>query len=127
MIQFLFSVPSEPLIEDVIEINSNSFKINWQNPESIPGESYSETLEIIEVGPKFFIPSECNMSTQNNSIIPELENGQKSYDFDQAKPYTEYTIKIFGTTEAGNGPPTYKTIVTNPSGKSIYYNNNNKM
>ncbi|XP_044729412.1 phosphatidylinositol phosphatase PTPRQ [Chrysoperla carnea] len=108
-------VPSEPLIEDVIEINSNSFKIIWQNPESIPGENYSETLEIIEIGPKFYIPSDCNTSTQNNTIIPELEKGQKSYYYDQAKPYTEYTIKIFGTTEAGNGPPTYKTIVTNPS------------
>ncbi|RZB89880.1 receptor-type tyrosine-protein phosphatase mu-like, partial [Asbolus verrucosus] len=96
-------VPSAPEPIDIVEVGAHNFRIKWTKPSVIPGIMSSYGLLIRNDGPNFARNERCPNLSHITDHYFSANVSQNSFDFNNAMPYYNYTISVYGIDRAGNG------------------------
>lgn len=108
-------VPSPPIF-NIINITHSQFVLGWKTPKYLAGNlnEFELTLEW-EVG--FLVPNWCTpKSPKENIIIQNLNGSTFTFEYLDARAYTNYKAKIRAKTTAGWGNYSEYLVFQTPAG-----------
>ncbi|XP_055384600.1 receptor-type tyrosine-protein phosphatase eta isoform X2 [Condylostylus longicornis] len=105
--------PEIPTSIETTVISNSTFNVKWLPPKYANGEQTSYNIFIQYLGPSYKLPIHCR---ENEIKYVEAQNSKLEFNFNEALPYSLYSVEIATANEFGAGKFTSTSYaITKPS------------